>query len=254
MASLKPALQKIGRAYLHLKVCEAECIRYFEQNPGEVVGDCDSDPNGRVVLNFKTRVPVPDDIPMIIGDALQNLRSTLDYLVWELVLAANKQPTKNHMFPICDTPDLFKQQLGRDRLDGIFPEAIAEIERLQPYHYGIKKELAPIRVLDDFTNINKHRRILLTTLAAHSSHTEFISSASGHIVQDTLSPRYDGAEIAVGPIPSADGEQMEVKGKAIVFLTFNEGAAKGIEVSICLNQLWHFVDKIVVPKFARFFV
>ena len=240
---------------MHLKVCEAEAIRYFAQQPGEVVTDTDSDPNGRILLNFRAKIPVPDDISMIIGDALQNLRSSLDYLVWELVLSANKQPGHGHMFPICDTPDAFEQAIKRGRLDNVPDEAIAEIKGLQPYHHPADKRAGtPIRVIDDFTNINKHRRLLITVPAAYASKAKFKSSVVGETVQTTLGPRYDGAELGVSPKPSSPDETMEVEGHAIFFITFNEGAAKGIEISSCMNQLWHFVDKFVIPKFERFFV
>lgn len=253
MASLDSAHLKVKWAYQHLRTYESAALRYFDQNPGEVVSDTESDPNGRVLIHFKARIPVPDDVSLIIGDAIQNLRSALDYLVWELVCVSGNQPTDKNMFPICDSPESFDEQCRRHRLDGVPIDAIAEIKALQPYHYGDKKTGAPIRVIDDFCNINKHRRILITVLAAHASHTEFISTESGRSFQQILSPRYDGAELAVGPIPSREGEKVEVKGGAAFFVTFNEGAAKGIEVSTVVNQLWHFVDKIVFPKFERFF-
>jgi hypothetical protein len=227
-------------------------VRYFEQKPGEVVSE--EEPNtGRIVLKFRERIPVPPAIPLIIGDALQNLRSALDYLVWELVLAASNNPTDKHMFPICDSLEAFEDQIRRHRLDGIAPGAISEIQGLQPYHYGQDKEKAPIRVLDTFTNINKHRRVLVSVLATHHSRTEFIGTRTGHSVQTTLTPRYDKAEIAIGPAPNVE-EEMEVKGKALFFITFNERPAEGHIISGLLNHLWHFVDKFVVPKFEKFFV
>ena len=195
---------------------------------------------------------MPAAIPLIIGDALQNLRSALDYLVWELVLAANNNPTEKHMFPICDSLDAFEQQIGRHRLDGIAPEAIAEIRGLQPYHQGQGKEKTCLRVLDTFTNINKHRRVLIAVLAAHHSRTEFIGTESGHSIQATMTPRYDQAEIAIGPAPIL-GDEMEVKGDALFFITFNERPGEGYIISTLLNQLWHFVNDFALPKFERFF-
>jgi hypothetical protein len=198
------------------------------------------------------KIPVPISIPLIIGDALQNLRSSLDYLVWKLVLAANNNPGDKHQFPICDSVEAFGDQLRRHRLDGVAPEAIAEIKGLQPYHHGQDVEKAPIRVLETFTNINKHRRILVTVLAAHHARTEFIGTKTGHSVQSSLTPRYHNAEIAISPEP-VFGDVMEVKGKAFFFITFNEQPAEGHEISGLLNHLWHFVNEFVVPKFERFF-
>ena len=252
MASLDSVKQKVIRAAKHLKSLEGVAVEYFNGNPGDVVAEEEAN-SGRLILRFVARTPVPTSVPLIIGDALQNLRSSLDYLVWELVLAANNNPTKKNMFPICSSNNAFKDQLAKGRLNGIAPDALTEIEALQPYHYGQKCESAPIRVIDSFCNINKHRRVLLTVLAAHAAHTEFVSSESGSSAQQILSPRYHDAEIAVGPVPAKVGETVEVKGNLISFITFDEGAAKGLDVSSCLNHLWHFVDKVVVPKFERFF-
>jgi hypothetical protein len=251
MVSLDSVKQKIVWAHKHLKALEDESLRYFSLNPGEVVTE-EEPHSGRIRLRFKEKISVPPEIPLIIGDVVQNLRSSLDYLVWELVLAAKNQPSEKNMFPICDTLEAFDEQLKRHRLDGVPPEAIGEIKALQPYHYGQKVETAPIRALETFASINKHRRILLTVLATLHSKTEFIGTQSGHSVQSTLTPRYDGAEIAIGPEPIL-GDKMEVKGKTFIFITFNERPAEGIEVSTCLIQLWKFVEDFVFPKFTRFF-
>ena len=251
MASLDSVKNKVIWANKHLKALEYESVRYFSRDPGQVVSERETH-SGRILLRFREKIPVSPEIPLIIGDVFQNLRSSLDYLVWELVLAAKNQPGKDHMFPICDSLEAFEQQVKRGRLDGIAPEAIAEIKALQPYHYGLKKEKAPIRVLDTFTNINKHRRILLTVLAAHHAHTEFTGSQTGHTIQSSLTPRYNNAEIAIGPEPIL-GDELEVQGNVILLITFNEPPAEGHEVSGMLGQLWHFVDKFLVPRFERFF-
>lgn len=253
MASLDSVRQKIVRAKEHLQALEGEALRYFASQPGEVVAEEEPE-TYRIVLKFNAKTPVPTSVPLILGDCIQNLRSSLDYLVWELVLAANETPDIKNMFPICSTQGAFQSQIARHRLRGVAADAVEEIERLQPYHYGQKWETSPIQVLDTFCNINKHRRLLLTVLAAHAARTEFLSSESGHHVHSTLTPSYDGAEVAVSPKPSRAGEIMEVKGKCFLFITFDERPAKGIEVSSCLFQLWNFVDKVVVSKFERFFV
>ena len=251
IASLNFVRQKILWSAQHLKSLEAESILYFKDEPGEVVAE-EEPQSGRIICRFNARIPIPDHIPLIIGDALQNLRSSLDYLVWELILAANNEPQNSNLFPVCETPKVFAEELRRNRLLGVPTDAITEIERLQPYHAGDKWESACLWVLHYFCNINKHRRVLLTTLAVHASHAEW-SSTESHSVQSTLTPRYHGAEVSSSPAPSKAGEIMEVKGKIVTFITFNERPAEGIQISVCLNQLWGFVDRFLVPKFERFF-
>ena len=245
--------QKIARSAEHLKTVETEVQRYFHKKPCNVVAEFDTKSN-RVIGKFVVTSPVPDSIPIILGDALQNLRSSLDYLIWELVLAANGSPSEKHMFPICTTLDAFNNQINRGRLDGVTPDALAVIQAMQPYHMGQDAISHVLAVLDSFCNINKHRRILLTALATHFSRTEIVSSTVGRSIQTTLSPRYHNAEIFASHAITEGGEEMEMQGDAVFFVTFNEGAAKDIEIANCTNLIWRFVDKAAIPSFERFFV
>src|SRR5689334_7092437 len=111
-------------------------------------------------------VPIPVQLPLIIGDCIQNIRSALDYLVGELVLAANRKPDEHHAFPVCNTPEAFKESQKRKRLTGLSKEMIAEIEALQPYIVGARLRDHAFWILDRLCNINKHRRILLTKMQA----------------------------------------------------------------------------------------
>jgi len=61
---------KIIRAKQHLQALGPEIQQYFSQNPAEVVADDRSDPNGRALIKFDIKIPVPASVPLIIGDAL----------------------------------------------------------------------------------------------------------------------------------------------------------------------------------------
>jgi hypothetical protein len=173
--------------------------------------------------------------------------------VWELVLAANKVPNEKNMFPICSTADAFNDQLGRHRLDGVATDAIAEIERSQPYHDGkIVSPLSPLVLLDTLCNINKHRRLLVTVITPHSAHTEMVGSESGKSIHIADATRGHDTEVAITPRPSCVGETVEVKGKLAYFITFDEGPAQRIEIGTCILALREFVE-FIIAKFDRFF-
>jgi hypothetical protein len=61
----------------------------------------------------------PREIVGHVGDALHNLRSSLDHLVWRLVIANGKKPCRKNSFPIFDpersTP--FSEITKETRLD-----------------------------------------------------------------------------------------------------------------------------------------
>ena len=80
MASLDSVRQKISWAEVHLKSLEIEVGRYFRKNPAKMVmqPDLQSDDTAR---RLEVKIPVSPEICFLIGDFLQTLRSSLDYLV-----------------------------------------------------------------------------------------------------------------------------------------------------------------------------
>lgn len=137
MASSTPSsvLHKIYRAKHHLDSYIAESHRYFDGRSSELMVDLDftKDPP---INRLSAELPLPAVLPLILGDCLQNLRSSLDYLVRELVLAAKREPTKTHAFPVCEDVGGFKDQIRRGRLSDLSRDVVTEIEALQPYFGG----------------------------------------------------------------------------------------------------------------------
>ncbi len=222
-------------------------VRKSEGSPDEFIGE--------VVADF----PIPLRLPLIIGDFLQNLRSSLDYLVWELVLAAKNTPDHNNMFPICTTPEAFKAQLARHRLDGISVDAITEIEALQPYHDGQGIKGNVLTMIDDLCNINKHRRVLTTVVQGGMAPDDFITRKIGDQVVGSVSfdaIRKKGTKI--GPFPIVDGPEgpglkMDVPVQIVAFIALKEGAAQDVEVGHTLSILGGYVVQ-ELGRFEKFFV
>jgi hypothetical protein len=251
MASLDSVKQKIFRAILHGKTLEPELMGYFETNPGHMVRDQDSSLD-RPTFTFHPKGPVPARFGLIVGDCFQNLRSSLDYLVWELVLAENNQPTERNMFPVCSTPDAFKDALDkRKRLLGIHPEASALIESLQPYHLGKNWQKSILWIVDEFTNINKHRRVLLTMLRASRTPIEVVD-INGELWGHGRLPIFDG-DAKIGPLVSGASAEMQMDAQLIACVTFDEGPTKGMEITGCTGECLNYIEKGVIPKFERFF-
>jgi hypothetical protein len=109
----------------------------------------------------RERQPPPDHWPLLAGEAIQNLRSALDYAVYEI---APKRKRGLAMYPIFTDPCEF-QVTGLKRLPGIPAEIRAAIEDTQPYR---RLPQAPaedaLERLRTLSNIDKHRA--LTTFAS----------------------------------------------------------------------------------------
>lgn len=249
VASLDRVRSKIDWAYKHLKALETELVRNFQSKPSQAVGEIEADPNIVVWMRLQT-ASIPPSVPLLIGDCLQNLRSGLDYLVWELVLAAKNEPNKKNQFPICKTENGFKSELGKGRLDGITAEARTEIEGLQPYLCGDKRSYS-LLILDEFCNINRHRRLLLTKAEPIGIFADF-SSSFGQTATSFIPVGEQATNIGVSP-PMRDGERMYMKGQAVLAVVFDEGTVKGEEVCQCLGRLGFIISEWVTPRFEKFF-
>jgi hypothetical protein len=247
MASLDSVRQKICHAKSHLDLVKSEVQRYLDANQSDFVPDTNGGQNQPTFI-VKPKTPIPGIIGLIVGDCLQNLRTSLDYLIWELVLKANNTPSKKNMFPVCLTPDSFKSAESGGRLQGVDPTAIALIKSIQPYHDG-QPSATSVAVLDELTNINKHRRLLLTDYSTLSL-SEMSDSLDKWLKAGSPDLTTLVHDAGIGRVVTA--EQMKMQGDLIPFVAFNEGAVKEMDVRFTLEGLLIYVSA-VVNNFEVFF-
>jgi hypothetical protein len=249
MDALKGPMNKIVRAAEHFKTLETELQTYFQSRPAKMAMEQDNT-GDRADVVFKKSLPIPIRIPYIIGDCIQNVRSSLDYLIRELVLAANNQPSDHEMFPICHRPKSFKNAVRRGQVAGISAEAAAIIESLQPYKLGENWEKATLWVLDEFANINKHRRILVTDLHAGVGTFEIENRGGELWARGGFPSVRQNAKVGTYILST---KKVKMDGQIIACVTFDEGPAKGMEVCTVLNGFVQEVCDNVFPRFEKFF-
>jgi len=80
----------------------------------------------------KRRLPL---VSILIGEICYNLRSALDYLVYELAILDSSKRQDGTQFPIDDTPEKFSKH-KRSWLKGLNSNHVAAIEKLQPRASG----------------------------------------------------------------------------------------------------------------------
>jgi hypothetical protein len=236
MASMDSVHQKFYRTKIHFEELNRELKVYYESSPASFIVDQDNPTRGI----FKETQPVPARIGLIAGDCLQSMRSSLDYLVWELILAnGTREPDRHNAFPIALTEEGYRDDLKkRHRLRGVPDEAAAIIDSFQPYRVDIEKRDGNfLAVLDYLVNINKHRRVLLTGLGAVYGPTDIVplSYLESHV--------------------TVHSDAGELYGRRFIsFVSFKESkAVKGLEIAGFIDTLARYVRNEVLPLFEKFF-
>ncbi len=124
---------KIQRAEKHIADYRAALQSFKGTNPYEIVRQPQIQ-SGQIVYDVNRVDPVPLPIRAIAGDAIQNLRTALDYLACALVPA----PTKDTYFPIlkqAPTPNQIKTAFD-GKIKGASQPVIDKVAGLNPYHGG----------------------------------------------------------------------------------------------------------------------
>lgn len=248
MATPRPIQHKLLYSKRLLEILDSKIAGYLDAKSDDAIRD-----EYNELSSFGSLIEgkgAPSIISLICGDVLQNLRSTLDYLVWELVIANKNVPNEHNAFPVCGCADGFKEA-KKKRLRGVDADAITLIKTLQPYHFGQGNEIeSPVFVLDKLANIHKHRTILLACERhAPVDAIRVVDSAGNFIGLDPLLAM-DGRTTAEF-LKSA----LEMHGKVqmAVFVEFGEGPVKGAEVISVVSGLYESVALDIIPQFNRFF-
>jgi hypothetical protein len=251
---LAKLLVKFDRAKSHISETESTIRAFLDAKP--YVVSTKRDPQSRRLIYYLSSVQEPPDVlSTIVGDALQNLRSTLDHLAWQLVEANGQKPTRDTSFPIFK--DSISYQSGRStKVTGMSVAVIQIIDGLKPYAGGN----ADLYRLHELNNIDKHR-LLLTVGSGFQSvnlapHMQRIMEKSSPT--DWPAKNLDLPDLFVRPadrlVPLKaedelfiDGPDAEVNEK-IQFrfdIAFAEAPVHGEPVLPILNQLANLVEEIV---------
>ena len=228
--------QKLYRVKIHYDELSRELDTYYGTMPDTVHLKINPETQAKGWAFPEVEADVPARIGLIVGDCLQNLRSSLDYLIWELVLVSGNEPTRYNAFPVAFTIESYKDDITkRHRLDGVRDDARAVIDRFQPFLVDAStRKLAPLWVLDSLANINKHRRVLLTGWSAIVDMEMGVQPFTFKIVRT---------------IPPWSPEDDRI----MAFVGLKDGPINGMEVAAFVNAMMQFIGDVVLPAFEHFF-
>jgi hypothetical protein len=226
-----------------------------------------TDPSGtgqrEWVFYLRGSAPVlPLPLTVWAGEAVHQLRTVLDHLAYQLVVAYTKQPPKfNSAFPIVgkgkmtkkrgwiSAADVYADQISNLR-NNVSIDAEALIYGLQPCQLGDSYHDDPLWVLSELDNAYKHR--LLAVIAHKIKHYAVRITGDGVDLALTFDPNMlfeNGAEIGRALIPSAISAadpKVGMNGKVLFAIAFKQVANRAnVGVLECLIDLRTHVERIV---------
>lgn len=233
---------KTSRAKIHLENLR-EKLAAFCNNPCEFSREDDLE-NKLHVIRMKIK-DIPDEIPLIFGDLLYCLRSSLDQLVWCLAkINATPGYPEGTQFPILEKRDIPR---FRKQTSGVPADAARIIESLQPYNAAnpnaIREHL--LWRLNKLCNIDKHTRI-----PVHGS--------CGMVTWDQYPPlggTYLHREFdnAVMKIPLSKKSEMALDPRVPEFKVLFGDLYWKIECDLAgIEAIYEFVTNSVIPRFTGF--
>jgi hypothetical protein len=161
--SLEGPLAKLRRAREHVDELEGYIGSRLRGQTYHLAHQFDADSRVYKLL-FEEPPAMPPEFGVRIGDAVHNLRSALDHLVWQLIRANGRNPKQQPASP--QFPIYAAKPVPRDdwdpwaRIEWVSPPARTFIEGFQPYQPGNGGIDDPLAVLQKLSNRDKHRVIV----------------------------------------------------------------------------------------------
>jgi hypothetical protein len=275
---LSPSLEsprlKLGRADEHLNVLDEEFGGFLKSYAYPKLLEHALDGSWHVVYANPPVEPLPPPprLSLICGDAIQNIRASLDHLVWQLVLLEGNRPGTWTKFPITTHVNDFNTSVRtpkkpkKSSLQGITVdgEAWTLIEEAQPYNGGeMSKNPAhhELVILARLSNADKHRTlmsqvdfpgpVMLEDLISFNPDAVMVNV---HIANQPLSLVEKTELVRVRFSESGPDPQVRVKRRLPVQPTFGD-ISGGIAMQVPLRTIKHvrgYVGRLI-EGFDRFF-
>jgi hypothetical protein len=255
-ADLSGVLVKIDRAKAHLNDFDRRARRVEDACRKAIVRERDEQ-RSEYVFRFNRVPAVSAVLSAIIGDAIHNLRVSLDHLAWQLVIATDGTPSTGRdptSFPIMETPPA-ADRYGRTRpqINPGVPKKLREIlDEVQPYKRP-KPEHHELAILHRLDISDKHRELLVAVIGVQSL------GWFGEITPTGFNPGpYDnGVEVCRFPYSNTNSEN-DFNPVMTFSVRLNEPAAGPWSLMLGAADLvrrrpLRYIEEEVLPRFRGFF-
>lgn len=205
---LRGVYLKLDHADKHLRTLNDEIARYLSDRPyipviqdqsrleeacswwpASLPGEDTSESFTRVLAS-EVR-PIPDVVPLIVGDILHNLRSSLDHLAWQLVdrhaqlgrRGGRPRPNKKTQFPIqTERPSQCEHGNLPPLLQPMTTKGIeAALDALQPYNRQVPGDDS-LAIINRYNIRDKHQTLNVVLSMAQDAQLAF-TYPDGHVAR-----------------------------------------------------------------------
>jgi hypothetical protein len=221
-ATLEGCYAKLARAEQLIQELDRVNRRFFRRHTPVVAIVKHPTTSRQELIATDVKAP-PVAHSIIVGDVLYNLRSCLDHLVHQLIVAhTGKEPTyRTYEFPVFETEKAFDDNLNR-LLRDVSPDGVRRVRQVQPFTFTRPTDTA-LYALNELGLVDKHRVPLLavirgrvSAMTADDENTSILWAGGGHdgLVEDgavlatfdsRVSPKMDLNAIAEFDMALADG-------------------------------------------------
>jgi len=210
--SLSNVYLKIERAKKHISDCYAVGQAFLDARPYDIVHRIDPD-TGEDTISYGDIKNPPRELSLFIGDAIHNLRTSLDFLACQIIkLRDSLHDCEYTYFPISESAQKFETALQKAEVKSLGEQALQILQELQPYKEGKGHGLWQLHRLDIQ---DKHRLLIVATAG-----TKHFDAA--------VTPNHDGVDGPPGAIDIfnlhiPEGEALVIPKKGDAIIAINSG-------------------------------
>jgi hypothetical protein len=195
---IEPIRVRLRRVEEQIRLLEADYGHFAHKLDDYGLNVESNDDDTEHVERIQMDWSIPEWWAVGIGEIVHNLRSSLDNLVWQLVIANGHAPGNQHEFLIAEEEAWYDRRSPAKLLN--VPEAaLAVIQHVQPFK--VPRELQrghPLWIVHNLSRIDKHH--LLHVVAAYPGRGEFevtpeMAAVQGGKMRLWYRPLADGTEV-----------------------------------------------------------
>lgn len=200
MPDLQSPNLRLNRAQEHLDILDKKVADYAVLKPYELIPEYNAEQRLSGYIMRVNNVP-PLNIGLPVVEFAENLRSSLDQLLYQVSLLKTSNPEGTE-YPIFDK---LEGAAIRKRIQHLSPAARKVVRDVQPYQRGDSKATHDdwLWVLHELTNLGKHQVIPVI-------HNGFVIHIGGPLQGASLyiaAPFHNGEKLPLGEFPLADLQQ-----------------------------------------------